>query len=105
MARATSSLPVPLSPGDEHRERLVGDAADGLVHLLHGRAGADDGFARLVLVRRRPHNHGRLAHQAGDLQRLAEHAVQFLQVERLEQVIVRPLPHRFDGRIRRPRLR
>ena len=40
------------------------------------RAGADDGFARLAVVRRSPHHHGRLAHQAGDLQRLAEHAVQ-----------------------------
>src|SRR5262245_27431804 len=88
--------------GDQHRERLVGDAADGLVHLLHGRARTDDGFARLVLVRRRPRHHGRLAHQAGDLQRLAEHAVQLLQVQWLEQVIVSPLPHRFDGRIGRP---
>ena len=35
-----------------------------------------------------PHPHDRLAHQAGDLQRLAEHAVQLLQVQRLEQVIV-----------------
>ena len=34
--------------------------------------------------------------------RLADHAVQFLQVERLEQVVVRPLPHRLDGRIGRP---
>jgi hypothetical protein len=88
--------------GDEHRESLVGDSADGFVHLLHVRTGADDSFARLILVRRRPHNHGRLAHQADDLQRLAEHAVQFMQVERFEQVIVRPLPHRLDGRIGRP---
>ena len=43
-----------------------------------------------------------IAHQAGDLQRLADHAVQFLQVQRLEQVIVSPLPHCFDGRIGGP---
>ena len=88
--------------GDEHREALVGDPADGLVHLLHGRAVADDGFTRWVVVRQRPDHHGRFAHQTGDLQRLAEYAVQFLQVERFAQVIVRPLPHRFDGRIGRP---
>ena len=40
------------------------------------RAGADGRFSRLAVVRRSPHHHGRLAHQAGDLQRLAEHAVQ-----------------------------
>ena len=44
----------------------------------------------------------RLAHHVGDLQRLADHAVQFLQVKRFEQVIVSTLPHRFDGRIGRP---
>ena len=49
-----------------------------------------------------PRDHGRLAHQAGDLQRLADHAVQLLQVQRLEQVVVSPLPHRLDGRIGRP---
>src|SRR5262249_45685175 len=47
-------------------------------------------FSRLAVVRMSPHHHGRLAHQAGDLQRLAEHAVQFLQVQRLAQVIVGP---------------
>jgi hypothetical protein len=43
MARATSSLPVPLSPVDQHRYVLRGDPTNGLVHLAHGRAGADDG--------------------------------------------------------------
>jgi hypothetical protein len=54
------------------------------------RAGADGRFSRLAVVRMSPHHHGRLAHQAGDLQRLAEHAVQLLQVQRLAQVIVGP---------------
>ena len=45
---------------------------------------------------------GRLAHQPGDLQCLADHSAQLLQVERLEQVVVGPLPHRLDGRIGRP---
>src|SRR5262249_39727335 len=54
------------------------------------RAGADDCFSPLAVVRRSPHHHGRLAHRAGDLQRLAEHGVQLLQVRRLEQVIISP---------------
>ena len=54
------------------------------------RAGADDRFSRLAVVRMSPHHRGRLAHQACDLQRLAEHAVQLLQVQRLAQVIVSP---------------
>ena len=54
------------------------------------RAGADGRFSRLAVVRISPHHHGQLADQAGDLQRLAEHGVQLLQVQRLEQVVVRP---------------
>ena len=54
------------------------------------RAGADGRFSRLAVVRMSPHHHGRLAHQAGDLQRLAEHAVKLLPVQRLAQVIVGP---------------
>ena len=63
---------------------------------------ADDGFARDVFVRRRLRDDGRLAHQPGDLEGLADHAVQFLQVDRLEQVVVGPVPHRLDGRVSRP---
>ena len=57
--------------GDEYGDILGGDTADGLVHLLHGRAEADhpalgvrvwDGF----LCR------GRLAHVAGRVQRLSD---------------------------------
>ena len=88
--------------GDQHGERLVGDAADGLVRFLHPRAAADDGFARELFVRRRLRDDGRLAHQPGNFQRLADHAVQLLQIDRLEQVVVRPVPHRLDGRVGRP---
>jgi hypothetical protein len=88
---------------DQHGYVLGGDAADGLVHLAHRRAAPHDGFALDVVVRRRLRDDGRLAHQAGDLQGLADHPVQLLHVERLEQVIVSPLPHRLDGGVRRPR--
>ena len=55
-----------------------------------------------LFVRRCLRDNGRLAHQPGDLERLADHAVQFLQIDRLEQVIVGPVPHRLDGRVGRP---
>ena len=89
-------------PGDQHGKGLVGDTADGLVRFLHPRAAADDGFAGELFVRRRLRDDGRLAHQPGDFERLADHAVQLLQIDRLEQVVVRPVPHRLDGRVGRP---
>ena len=89
--------------GDQHGKGLVGDAADRLEDLLHRRAAAHEGLAREVVVRRRLRDDGRLAHQACHLQGLADHPAQLLHVERLEQVVVRPLPHRLDGGIRRPR--
>ena len=89
-------------PGDQHGKGLVGNAADGLVRFLHPRAAADDGFAGELFVRRRLRDDGRLAHQPGDFERLADHAVQLLQIDRLEQVVVSPVPHRLDGRVGRP---
>ena len=86
--------------GDQHRHVLGGDAADGLVDLAHGRAGADDGAVH-VRVRRGLGDHGRLAHPPGHFQRLADHPPQLVQVERLEQVVVGALLHRLDGRVRR----
>ena len=102
MARATSSLPVPLSPGDQHDDVLAGHAADGLVDLAHGRAAADDGVA-VVIPGQRLGDDGRLAHQPGQLQGLADHAAELLRIERLEQVVVGPLLHRLDGRVGRGR--
>ena len=88
--------------GDQHGECLVGDSADRLVRFLHPRAVADDGLARELIVGRRLRDDGRLAHQPGNFERLADHAVQLLQINRLEQVVVRPVPHRLDGRVGRP---
>src|SRR5437764_179844 len=62
---------------------------------------ADMHFPRSVVAQRCSHNHGRLAHQAGDLQRLADHALELVRVERLEQVVEGALPHGLDGGVRR----
>src|SRR5262249_53124154 len=62
----------------------------------HGRAAGDDGVA-VVLRGGRFRDHGRLAHQAGELQGLDDHAAQPGQVEGLEEVVVGTLLHRLDG--------
>ena len=49
MARATSSLPVPLSPRDERGGVRGGELADELEDLLHRLAAPDD--AQLVILR------------------------------------------------------
>ncbi len=97
--RATSSLPVPLSPVIRTGTSWAGDPADGLVHLAHCRTAADDGPVH-VGVRGGLGHHGRLAHPPGHLQRLADHPPQLVRVERLEQVVVGALLHRLDGRVR-----
>jgi hypothetical protein len=84
----------------QHRHVLVRDPADRLVDLAHCRAAAKDGVAAIVLGERLC-DRGRRTHQAGQLQRLADDAPQLLRVERLEQVVVGPLLHRRDCRIRR----
>ena len=86
--------------GDQHGDVLGRDAADGLVHLAHGRAGAENG-ALHVGVCGRLGDDGRFAHPPGHFERLADHSTQLLQVERLEQVVVGALLHRLDGRVRR----
>jgi hypothetical protein len=85
--------------GDQHRHVLGGHPADRLVHLQHGRAGADDGPVHLG-VGKVYRNHSRLAHAPGHFQRLADHPPQLGQVERLEEVVVGPLFHCLDGRVR-----
>src|SRR4026207_1605726 len=133
MARATSSLPVPLSPvistgtsragtppvalppprvpragprarrppplvpvaapaGDQRGHVLGSHAADGFVHLAHGRAGADDGPFRFP-VRRAVCDGGRLAPPPGHFECLANHSAQLIEVERLEQVVVGSVLH------------
>src|SRR5262249_35501778 len=62
----------------------------------HGRAAADD---RAVRVRVHPGGdfRGRLAHAAGDLERLTDDPPELLRVERFEQAVVGALLDRLDG--------
>ncbi len=87
--------------GDQHGKALVGDMANRLVRFLHPRAASDDQLAGDLFVRRGLRDNGRLAHQPSHFEGLADHAVQLLQIDRLEQVVVGPVPRRLDGRVSR----
>ncbi len=101
MAAATSSLPVPLSPVMQHRRARRRHLQDGVEHLLHGGARADDALD--AVPRGQP-----LAQVAGlGAQRLRsssrrEHQHQLLDVDRLGQVVGGALAHGRD-RACRPR--
>ena len=84
--------------GDHDDDVLAGDAADRFVDLDHRRAAADDGAVHIG-VRRGLGNHGRHAHPPRHLERLADDPRELEQVERLEQVVVGLLLHRFDGAV------
>ena len=85
--------------GDQHRHVLGGDAADGLVHLAHGRAAADHAALRVRFRRgfAPPRPDWRMA--PGHVQRFADDPPQHGQVERLEQAIKGALLHGLDGRV------
>ena len=101
MARATSSLPVPLSPRIRTVTSWPRDPADGLVHLLHRGRPADDpvgvGVGRLLLVVEQ----GRDVHQAASSRALASDVAELVEVDRLEQVLEGAPLHRLDGRLGR----
>ena len=84
--------------GDEHRDILCRDTADGLVDLAHGRAGAHDDAVHVRVGCGLGDDSG-FAHPPGHLYGLADDAPQLVQIERLEQVVVCSLLHRFDGDI------
>ena len=85
MARATSSLPVPLSPDDEHIDVLRGNAADGLAHVLHDRTAADNLIARLAFW-----EHRWDAHETGSVDCSLENLTQSLQIDWLGQIVKAP---------------
>ena len=85
--------------GDQDGDVLGGDPADRLEDLEHGGAAADDRVAAFLLGGRLGDDGG-LAAQPRELQRLADDSSQVLGVERLDQVVVRPLLHRLDGMLR-----
>ncbi len=105
MHEESEARPVGFEPttlGFEVRDQSAGSTISSKRLRIRKPAVADDHFARDVFVRRRLRDDGRLAHEPGHLEGLADHAVQFLQIDRLEQVVVGPVPHRLDGRVSRP---
>ena len=95
-ARATSSLPVPLSPGDQDGGLGAGDFADQLAQLLHGLALAQQLVAGIVLLG--------VVEVVVDLEelveilRLLERDMQLVGRKGLEHVIKSAVAHAVDGR-------
>ena len=96
MARATSSLPVPVSPRMSTVTGRGGHAPDFLVNGLHGAAVADD--SRLIGPRF-AHFH-RLGHEPIAGHGFGDQIEQFSHIERLEQIVVSAEFGRFDGGFR-----
>ena len=95
MARAMSSLPVPVAPRMEHGGGSGRDASNLFVDGLHRAAAADDG---------RPVGGGfadydRLRHEAAAGDGRGDHVEQFVGFEGFEQVIARAQLGGFDGRL------
>ena len=71
--------------------------ADGLVHLLHGGALADDGlpagFSGMYV------DFDRISHETAGLQGLLDHIQHVGDLERLQHIVERPLANGFDSRI------
>ncbi len=88
--------------GDQHRHVLAGDAADGLVHLAHRRAGADEGALR-VQVRLGFACHRQGPHAPGYVQSFADDSPQHGQLDGLEQEVIGAMLHGLDGRVGPPR--
>ena len=98
MVCATSSLPVPDSPADQHgragRRRLLDDAVDG----ANARTVADDPAEASLLAQlaaKLPHFAQRLL----ALDRFLQQDLQPLRIDRLAQVVVGAFFDRFDRAI------
>ena len=99
-ARATSSLPVPVSPKISTVLIGLGDVADQLEHVVHPRALAQDAVEGELLVQ--------LLAQRGDFvferplaKGALDHQLEMLEIDRLGQEIGRAQPHRLHGVIDR----
>ena len=97
IARATTSLPVPVSPVISTVASLSDDAPDRLLHLAHRGTRADEG---VLLVRSGRRDRGVRA----GAQHPGEQVGQRLAADRLGQVVEGAEPHRVD-RVRRGRVR
>ncbi len=82
--------------GEKHGHVLVGHAANGLDHVLHGRAAGDDDVGALVHGFIDGDNGGDV-HEPADGQRRFDDATHLTQLQRLEQIVVGAEFHGFDG--------
>ena len=96
IARATSSLPVPLSPRISTGARRRRDPLDQRVHLAHRRALADE--PRHRALRAQPPRSADCSRRSAARRSSARLDVQreLLELERLRQVVVRAAAHRLD---------
>ena len=92
---------------DQHGHVLGGDAADGLVDLLHGRRAADDrvGARRGDLGSVGSPKTAGVACIRRSSNGLANDLLELVQIDRLEQVLERAALHRLDGGVGRCRAR
>jgi hypothetical protein len=95
IVRATSSLPVPLSPRTEHRDVGVGDLLDDLADLAHLLVVAAQ-EQQLGLRARATAQPLDLLLEAPLLERLLERELELLDLERLAQEVRSAQTHRLD---------
>ena len=100
MARATNSLPVPLSPVIKAVASEAGELADELEDALHRFAATDDADVVILGFEQRLVRDD-LLHVARGFERAENNLLELGDVERFEEIIVSAELHRFDGRLGR----
>ena len=100
MARAASSLPVPVSPGDEDRARRRGDGLEQLRQIAHHAAAADEPVDPVALFELRSEIRV-LGAEPALLERRVEHVEQRVELERLGDEVGRALLDRVHGVLHR----
>jgi hypothetical protein len=97
IARASSPLPVPLSPVMQHRGPRARDLPRDLIDLLHRRAGAEQALqAAAVALAQLPAQVLGLGPQRAALHRPLDRQHQLVDVDRLHQIVVGAGAHRRD---------
>ena len=84
--------------GNEDRHVLRGDAANRLVHFLHGRTDTDNGIGAIVHLVPGGEQGGNV-HEPADGQGTLDHLTQRAQLQRFEKVLVSAELHGLDGRV------
>ena len=104
-ARAASSLPVPVSPRDEHDLRVRRQALDEAEDLLHRRAAPEHAAELELLARPGSRARATCARRSSSSRMSSEQLPQPIEVERLGEVLARAeldrLDRAVDGGVRR----